>query len=72
MFASEIAKSTADRVSTIELDTSREIRYVQMKLHYNYVYEGIRFFDAYGELVSVVWDESSTGDWGELKEIPSG
>ena len=73
MFTSNLARANYKIENTLEIDTSKTIRYVQMHKFHNYVFEGIRFLDADQLVITEkIWDAMPGGSWTELIEIPEG
>jgi len=73
MFWSDITAGGNPEQKSIEIDTSKTIRYVQMRIYLNYLFEGLRFSDEDGNTIQeVVWDARPGGDWTPPREIPQG
>ena len=65
-----VSSSSDHTLQTIDIDTTRDIRYVSVKIKGRYPYTGLRFLGENEQLITEYsWDD---GKWTSPQEIPLG
>ena len=68
----QTSESSSDTLTKIQVDTTREIRYVSMEVSIGVWYTGIRLYDESKDtIIDIEWYEDPDAEWTPMQEVQS-